>query len=266
MIVGISGLLIDESGTPVGSAGSGKDTLADMLPSTQKISFADPVKRTAQSLYEFTDEQLWGPSQRRNEPDSRYPRNHTWVSTVQTHGFRGALDLVAREGSMYSCACCGAIVGSLGDRPDNDAAAQCYLTPRYALQLIGTEAGRQCYQDTWVEIAHRTATRLIASKGDLAYTPTAGLQKLYGITVDPPSTVAIPDVRFKNEVDGLRIRGVKLVRVKRIGKGLKNAAGLHPSEREVAEIPDSKFDMVIENDGSLSDLRAKVPQILSLLS
>lgn len=63
-IIGISGL-----------AGSGKDTVADYLLTNSgfvKVSLADPIKRYAMDVWEFTDDQLWGPSQCRNAPDYRY--------------------------------------------------------------------------------------------------------------------------------------------------------------------------------------------------
>ncbi len=60
-----------------GNMGVGKDTMADYIVSKYgfvKISMADPFKRIAQDIYEFSDEQLWGPSSARNMDDTRYPR------------------------------------------------------------------------------------------------------------------------------------------------------------------------------------------------
>lgn len=60
-----------------GNMGSGKDTMADYLVKEYgyvKISMADPFKRIAKDIYEFTDEQLWGPSSARNQEDKRYLR------------------------------------------------------------------------------------------------------------------------------------------------------------------------------------------------
>lgn len=59
-----------------GQAGSGKDTAADMLLAKEgfiKLSLADPIKRFAKELWDFSDDQLWGPSEFRNKPDERYP-------------------------------------------------------------------------------------------------------------------------------------------------------------------------------------------------
>jgi len=58
-----------------GRAGSGKDTAADFMVSygqAKKLALADPMKRLAASVYEFTDNQLWGPSNARNAADQRY--------------------------------------------------------------------------------------------------------------------------------------------------------------------------------------------------
>lgn len=57
-----------------GMAGSGKDTIADLLVSKNylKIALADPLKRMAHCAFDFTIDQLWGPSNFRNEIDPRY--------------------------------------------------------------------------------------------------------------------------------------------------------------------------------------------------
>lgn len=57
-----------------GLARSGKDTVADLLLARRylKIALADPLKRMAHCAFDFTIEQLWGPSDLRNEIDPRY--------------------------------------------------------------------------------------------------------------------------------------------------------------------------------------------------
>lgn len=58
-----------------GLAGAGKDTAAEALTERcgfVKIAFADPMKRFAMEMWNFTEEQLWGPSERRNAVDPRY--------------------------------------------------------------------------------------------------------------------------------------------------------------------------------------------------
>ncbi len=209
MIIGISG-----------QAGSGKDTCADIFVQEfnfVKIAFADPVKRICREVFDFSDNQLWGPSQTRSEPDTRYLRNN-------------------------------------GE----------YLTPRHALQTIGTSGGRDCYEDIWAEHAIKTANKLLdanRTKSRALYNPK------WGITYDtlavcPYEGAIISDVRFRNEIDALRNSNALVFRVVRPGAGLNGEAAKHVSESEMKELPDSLFDEVIVNDGTIEDLRAKVAKLM----
>lgn len=210
MIIGISGL-----------ANSGKDTAADFLVGRYgfaKTSFADPMKNIARDVFGFSYEQLWGPSEARNAPDERYPRSHgPYVD--------------------QTCACCGLYTGAC-TLPEAMALAKkrpCFLTPRFALQQLGTAFGRTCYPNVWVDLAIRNA-----GHGD----------------------VVIPDVRFKNEIEGLRAAGAYVVRITRPGAGLFGSAGQHVSETEQSEIPNSAFDSVIRNDRGLRELEEAVTDLV----
>jgi hypothetical protein len=208
MLLGISGL-----------AGSGKDTVANMLIEESgftKVSLADPLKRIARDVYAFTDEQLWGPSEFRNGPDKRYPRE---------------------DGS--------------------------YLSPREALQKLGTEWGRECYRNTWVDLCIRTAQTLLEPASIWDYNQKDGLHSR-GFEVGIKG-VAVPDVRFRNELAAIHGAGGKVIRVSRPGAGLGGLGGMHPSETEQASISDQEFDFVVQNTGTLEDLRIEVRRCLSLL-
>lgn len=221
---GIVGLL--------GLAGSGKDTVADLLVQEHgfaKLAFADPLKRICREVFDFSDEQLWGPSEKRNAPDPRYPRK---------------------------------VYGS--DKVVEN------LTPRYALQTLGTEWGRDCYAPIWMELGLRTAKRIL-EHGEARYSARKGLYYVEGRLypadqADEPMGVAISDVRFRNEVDGVRAAGGKVIKIVRPGAGLGGGAGLHPSEVEQASIPDDAFDAILHNDGTLEDLATKVGQLLTDLA
>lgn len=231
LILGISGL-----------AGSGKDTLAEKLPGFTRVAMADPLKRICKDVYDFSDLQLWGPSPERSKPDERYPRE------AHTFGKANA------EGNL-TCACCGYIYPSeaiLNREPPRP----CFLTPRYALQLLGTEWGRECYQNTWVQKCLRTAETLLTEDG-WRYDPRTGLNQHLGGTlgvVAEVQGVAVTDVRFLNEIRGIRAGGGRVLRIVRPGAGLKGSAGLHPSEAEMASIPDSEFDAVLMNDRTLEEM------------
>lgn len=68
----------------------------------------------------------------------------------------------------------------------------------------------------------------------------------------------ITDVRFQNEVDKLRFIGGRLWRVKRPGVGPVND---HISEHE---LDDCKVDQIINNQGTLDDLRELVNKRIEL--
>ena len=233
-IIGISGL-----------AGSGKDTSADFLVDDHrfvKLSFADPLKRICRDVYDFTDQQLWGPSQFRNAKDERYRR--------------------PCAGSHEEIPC-----------PDCRGTGVTYLTPREALQRLGTEWGRHCYPLTWAALAVRIATTLLEN-------PMARYSQKEGLYYQTPASplaaarshveskrvqgVVIPDVRFQNEIDTIKNAGGFVFRVTREGSGLEGSSGTHLSELEMSGIPDSAFDVVIKNDGTLDELRTRVHQALTI--
>jgi hypothetical protein len=241
MIIGISGpVIVGISGL----AGSGKDVVASILKryhSFETLSFSDPMKRFCKEVLGFTDDQLWGPSPLRNAEDERFPRytEEEW-STARSQD-------------------------SLPKGPR-------YLSPRHALQALGTEWGRNCYPDIWVDYAIRTAKDLL-SQDLLGYTPQLGLFDLRdcsrrqgsGERGRPSRGVAIPDVRFRNEMNAIQREGGKVVRIIRPGAGLQGAASGHLSETEQTGIPDSEFDFVILNDSTLEELPARVRQMLRAL-
>ena len=199
MIVGMCGL-----------AGSGKDTAADFMVKNDefvKVAFADPLKRICKDVFDFTDEQLWGPSACRNAPDERYLR---------------------RE-----------VTNEFGDFVKNE-----YLTPRYALQQLGTEWGRDCYPNVWAEYAIRVARELLGPE-PYRYSAKGGLERMQADILQPKGVV-ISDVRFMNEIRCIKAAGGKVVRLLR-GQGLEGAAGQHRSEQELQSIPLETFDYVIDN-------------------
>lgn len=72
MIIGISGILEDNFGNKC-SAGSGKDTVADILCEYGfiKLALADPIKRICMDVFGFNYNQMFGPSEFRNVPNEK---------------------------------------------------------------------------------------------------------------------------------------------------------------------------------------------------
>jgi len=233
-----------------GLASAGKDTVADHLAKNYgvtRVGFADPIKRIAKELFAFSDEQLWGPSAERNRPDKRYPREHhdrhDWVEVPR--GWR--------------CGRCGQ------DNESHDLTCTVYLTPRFFLQHFGTETGRACYPKVWVDYALRVAHELLASSrenervGDVLLPEySAQLGVTYRAGIERTRGVVITDARFANELVAVKAAGGRLVRIVRPEAGLEGTAGQHSSEEEQKTIPNSTFDLVLNNDSTLKALYSSV--------
>ncbi len=101
---------------------------------------------------------------------------------------------------------------------------------RRLLQYYGTEGGRQIFGDTiWTD----TADKFIRENN---------IKK-----------VAVSDVRFPNELDWVRYKENNLViKIKRQGVGPINS---HTSDLGIA---DELCDIIIDNDGTLEDLKNKL--------
>lgn len=115
------------------------------------------------------------------------------------------------------------------------------ISPRLVLQLVGTECMRNGFFDgIWVSIVK---------------------QKLLQ---NPNANWVIPDTRFENEIDMIHSIGGKVWRVKRgqdpdwFNAYRENnvvPTDVHPSEYKWVR---SEFDQVIENEGTLEDLRNQI--------
>jgi hypothetical protein len=144
-----------------------------------------------------------------------------------------------------------------------------FLTPREALQQLGTQWGRACYENTWVDICIQTSLGLLSqTEAGSWYTAKLGAHGVDAVEGEPNPIrgVAIPDVRFRNEIEAVKGAGGRVIRVTRPGAGLQGSAGSHASETEQASIPNSEFDDVIVNDGTLDGLKIKVDVVLRKFS
>lgn len=215
-----------------GHARSGKDTIAERLVTAHgfvRVGWADPMKRFCQELFAFTDRQVWS-GEDKERPDTRYLRR------------------IRREGTDPALAV---------EVPE-------YLTPRYALQTIGTEWGRDCYPAIWIEYGLRVARRILdAPLAPYVYDARRGLVP----AESGPETrgVVFSDCRFRNELDAVKAAGGITIRVRRPGCGGAVGVQGHASEAEQDSIPDAAFDLVITNDGTLGDLWREVDEIANAM-
>lgn len=119
------------------------------------------------------------------------------------------------------------------------------------------------YEDVWIDYALRNAERIL-NDGVWTYSQELGLSPK-AIFAEPPEGVVITDIRFKNEMDKVRQAGGFLVRVRR--PGFEGNIGIqgHKSELEQKEIPDTDFDVIIENDQTTKELFMRVMDMYDYL-
>lgn len=115
-----------------------------------------------------------------------------------------------------------------------EAAKAAYPEIRRFLQALGLGAREVFGEHFWCDQTLGKAERIIMSGGH----------------------VVIPDVRFRNEADGIKAAGGLLLKITRPG----HSGDGHPSETELADY--DGWDHVIENNGSIVELQYKVVQLV----
>lgn len=254
----------------LGKAGSGKDTVASMIAPVHlvwmdgrwvdidalvhevgamerkknalkgravQMASADPLKVICRDVYDFSYLQLWGPSAERSAPDKRYPRAHQPAEDP-----RGVCCLRCRRETW----------------PVNDICS--YLTPREALQQLGTEWARQVYSNTWIDLAVRRARGLVS--GHRIQRPENIEHFAASWIIEQTELVVLSDVRFENEVLAIRATGGEVWKIVRPEAGLEGAAGRHVSETEQDGIDASLFDHVIINNAGFDNLRLQCAALM----
>lgn len=246
-----------------GLAQSGKDTVADYLVKNynfSKVALADPIKRAAMEWWDFSEEALWGVSDLRNEPDTRYPLGYLIGSAV----ICTEEGLLNNQPGIITCRAaddCWCVKFDFGSSKfvcleSNLKLVTPFLTPRTCLQQIGTEGARTVDPKVWTRLGLKAAKQLL--KGSCKYNRVKGNLE----SEENCDGVAFSDVRFEDEVDEILDAGGFVVRLKRPNTGLTGKAGEHSSEAGQANIPDSKFSAILDNTGTIKDLYIKVEEMI----
>ncbi len=116
----------------------------------------------------------------------------------------------------------------------------CGRTPRYVMQMFGTEFARKLIaDDIWLKVME---------------------YRIKDIELKGFGSVVISDVRFENEAEFVRSLGGTLWHIERDGNP-HITEGSHVSESGVAKHPD---DVVIKNNGSLDELYDVIKSILEV--
>lgn len=242
-----------------GEAGSGKDTVSMMLADYLHgvcVAQADPMKRFAHEIFRFTPNQLWGPSEMRNAPDTHFASTgyraevlkrfedvftDLWLHDVFPQASETQRRMAYRKLSEW--------VADMIESAHKDG----YLTPRKVLQTLGTEWGRNFSQDMWVDYALRVADKVLS--GGHNYSALDGLQEEPNMI--GAGCVIITDGRFTNELLKVKLLGGVALRVLDGSNcckiNLAEKAGVigHRSEVEQRSIPRRFFDIEFVNNKSL---------------
>jgi hypothetical protein len=235
-----------------GNAGSGKDTLASYMVKRGKqlgqnigtIAQAAPLKDFGKTVFGFSDEQLYGPSQCRNGHDPRYDTDTAW---------NVAYGRMVANPQFATLFCTGALLISETEMRAKLSDWFTYycskfkgcVTPRNMLQQLGTEFGRALGEDIWSNIAIATAMKML--KNDC-------------------SMVIITDGRFRNEVLNVKKWGGTAVHICDIN-ATEQASG-HRSEVELASIPSSWYDVLVRNNKTrgLAHIERHAAEVLATIN
>lgn len=234
-----------------GAAESGKDTAADFIVAEfggEKISFADPMKRLCRSVLGFTQEQLWGPSENRNAKDTRFSGEERAATCavvrvrLREQGGPWVSQVLPHFGPDKQAQAFQALMGWLEDCLRQDG-----LTPRYALQTLGTEWGRAQDPEMWFKYAEAAAVK----------------RNVQGYCV-------VADCRFLNEGKFMQSKGAPLIEVLRPGfdGDAAMAAGVaaHQSEMERVQQADAFRRFIthtINNDDTLDTFKERIWGVVS---
>lgn len=262
-----------------GQAGCGKDTVAAMIKqythNTVCIAQADPMKRFAARVFGFSEHQLWGPSEARNALDERFKSIEAWNEAALALSEHSTYEWVVDSLGTHQEASSGVIqlerwfadlakehgFALIKKKQEHGGwerevfavipagVPKRVITPRYVLQTLGTEWGRDFSRDMWVNYAIRTAHTLLG--GGVDYDRTKGVFKAeHGM----PDFVVITDGRFVNEIVTIKREGaiaINVVNPVDTDEAMKvEVAGVkgHRSEAELKMIPGHYFDIELRND------------------
>jgi hypothetical protein len=131
-------------------------------------------------------------------------------------------------------------------------------TVREILQQVGTELGRSLADNIWVNALMREYKNQVITEGGEATASDGGYYSKPNYKSYP--NWIITDTRFPNELEAIKKRKGICIKITRPTS--ETPLSEHTSETSLDHIPDSDWNYIIHNDGSITDLIEKVREIL----
>lgn len=243
-----------------GRMGTGKDTVAEILNREGYVTaaLADSLKQVAARLFDYDERTLFGPSYLRNAVDARAEHEDYWEkvrANIREHE-RALVSLFEMEHSPER------ILNALAEEVAGFYAKRTDLRPRYVLQRLGTDWGRNLWDQVWI---NQLALAVDSLRHGHTYSRFQGvLLHSERTPLDAPVGVVITDVRFPNEGETIRAWGGKVYWVDASHRIIPNAQFNHASEPPY-EVMKPYVTAVIDNNGSQAALPEEVRRVVSRL-
>lgn len=248
----LQGEIFNESGAPphllgiFGRKDVGKSTAARMvstlIPGTSCYAFADPIKHFVQDVFGFSEDQLWGPSSRREEDPIDMISNPFYSQDVLARFMDQGAEHVRNWAHIAKVSEAKALGEVLGWFIGEINRPHMKWTGRRLLQTLGTELGRAKISDhLWIDLA-------ISRLGVIEGAPVA----------------VITDGRFDNEAAAIRRAGGKVILIESFeSPGYRSTADAHASEQGISL---TQADTRITNDKGRGEehLREQIKEALFL--
>lgn len=240
-----------------GNLGSGKDTAAEILVERgwKIVALADRIKQLAALIFGFDRDTLFGPSALRNvkRPDLAKDPAYWVAARTRAYAMKGQLEDLFKNAATVN----GFPYESFMDLMTRLEQEPDIFSARHVLQQMGTEWGRHLWDGVWVNALGDTITAIKQGSG---YDRFAGLTPAE-IYVEPPVGVVPVDCRFLNEIDAILEWGGEVYWIDasvRCPRDLSLAMNTHASEPTSPDDFGGKLTGVIDNNGTLEQLRGKI--------
>lgn len=236
----------------MGKLQSGKDTAGQMLIDLGggvRVAFADKLKAICGEMYGLTHEQM-------NTEEGKAEK--TTLTCLRCPLCSGIACQEVKLDREWKAECLNPSCKAVGEiKSFRD-----FWTPRMILQHVGTEGMRRVDPNVWVRYALDHA-KTILTEGVEVTVATPGHRRKVGDRFTP-NFVVLTDCRFRSEMAGVVAAGGEVWRIKRPNNDASSTGiANHASEMEMDSIPDGEFNRVINNDGTLGDLKARVSAALT---